>query len=1676
MPNSTVPEHTSSPAPAGPDKSSLLLGWLLNFWRNLENIAFVLVLLLIGLYFVLQSNWVQNWLINRITNYLSTELQATVQIGHLDIAFFDNLALEQVYISDLRGDTLLYAGQLTAGLKNNIFSLFNDRLEFDEITLHQARVNLRRYAGEYDFNYQFLADYFGGSSSKPKRKKPPFSIKIRTLRLDDVVLLQHSEVSGQKMTIHLPSLLAKVNNFDPNSKIADIESVELSGFFFDFEDYPSQKMPPRPTALPDTSSQQLPAVPFRFFLRHFQLEAGRFDLDRYFITPQKTTPPGVMDYNHLSVHNIAIKADSIEFTSDYRFEGMVQHLSAEEQSGFAIRHAKADKLTANDTCTALYGTLIQTDRSSLGDTIVFNYSEYRDFYRFNNQVKFDIRLQPESYLTLGDLRPLQKSLYQNSFFEKNDALKVGLAGTVRGKVNQLDARGLQAKIGAATLLEFDMDGEDLAKGTDVMRLEMRFKKLQSNLNELEQIIPGLALPSRFDRLGNFNFVGNYNLLFGYNHILDGKLQSDIGAGSLDMKLDLSRGTDNAYYSGRLNLHHLKLNTITNNADFGDASFNLEIEEGSHGLKASNMHARVKGTLDSLEFRDYSYHAVVLDGIFSPSLFEGKASIDDPNLQFAFDGTLNLQGEVPIYKFSTDLKKADLKNLNLSQKDLVLSANVDNVRLTGKTIADLAGKAAVYDIRIRQQLDDKTIYHHIDSIRFESSFLSDDYRHFAIQSEILTAEVDGRYNLGTAVNNLLRLLSRHFPVFAAQLKLPKADSSLLNDQYRFGIHITNTQDLTRLLDRQLDTIANVSIGGQVNAEAGFTELYAQIPRIKYGSTSINQLALNWRSELNTAAFILNAPSTSLTKKNKLPPIMIKGNINKDSLHFKMDSKDPNALLINSVLLKGAITVVDSLWQVHFDTSNFEFLEHDWVIEKDNYIRFGNQYIEAHNVELYCYNRRIFFETFNRGRGLKLLFSNFDLDFFNQFIPLKGIQLDGMLSDFDLSIQDVFSLQKAELNIGINELIINKTSYGELFGSWSLESLNHPLEWKVTNLKLKEEASLITSGAWMLPSDSVGYSALTNQSLRSGELYSDVRAEKYPMQVLQLFIPGISKTSGRLKLNAVFDNRIPKRAPKMNLDGRLEIQEGSFVIDYLNTPFHIKNQHLRITHDSIWASGKPYATVGIQLDTIYDDSQKSMALVKGGLKHDFFSKWKIECEVQSVGDNFKLLDTQKPNNPDYYGTGYGSFKAVFGGTFSRTEIKVDAVARSGSRLFIPLTETSEAPEITFINFKPKVALPETSPKNATPRKKLNPAESSGLNIEMNITLTDQAEVQLIFDEKAGDILKGKGVGDITILATRDGDFKMYGSYTIRSGEYLFTLLNIANKPFTVLNGGTISWFGDPYGAQINITATYSETAPLYDLIRDELAIVGSNPALIAEANKSTRVSVNMLLTGDLFKPSIAFSLAFPNVTAQLKNFADNKLRLLAQDPNEINRQVFGLILFGSFLPPDQFTPKSAGEYVSTLTQFVSSQLSRYLTGIVSEYFGGSVSSLDLDITYKDNAVDFTSANAITSGRDLQLRMRGGFAEDRITIQIGSQFGIARPGVNVQDGFIGEDIVIEIQPIKDKQWRFKVYQRSEPDLAGGGFRNRFGIGLSFSREFDSFGDLRSGISKWIASVKKEKHPPYQ
>ena len=82
----------------------------------------------------------------------------------------------------------------------------------------------------------------------------------------------------------------------------------------------------------------------------------------------------------------------------------------------------------------------------------------------------------------------------------------------------------------------------------------------------------------------------------------------------------------------------------------------------------------------------------------------------------------------------------------------------------------------------------------------------------------------------------------------------------------------------------------------------------------------------------------------------------------------------------------------------------------------------------------------------------------------------------------------------------------------------------------------------------------------------------------------------------------------------------------------------------------------------------------------------------------------------------------------------------------------------------------------------------------------------------------------------------------------------------------------------------------------------------------------------------KPIINFDIEFPSLRGEIKNYADNKLRVLKQDQNELNRQVFGLIVVGQFLPTD-FALQGSEIIYNTVSEFVSNQLSLLLTELFS-----------------------------------------------------------------------------------------------------------------------------------------------
>ena len=554
--------------------------------------------------------------------------------------------------------------------------------------------------------------------------------------------------------------------------------------------------------------------------------------------------------------------------------------------------------------------------------------------------------------------------------------------------------------------------------------------------------------------------------------------------------------------------------------------------------------------------------------------------------------------------------------------------------------------------------------------------------------------------------------------------------------------------------------------------------------------------------------------------------------------------------------------------------------------------------------------------------------------------------------------------------------------------------------------------------------------------------NVNITGYPLAFSEYFIgETVTNTVGNFNADLHFFG-MPQEP---NVEGSITAYDGALTIDYLQTRYAFAVSRIEVDNHLFNATG-----------TILRDKYGHEAYVFGGVRHNHLKDLGFSARLST--DRFLALDTKKGDNNMFYGHALGKAEIWFSGSFKQPDIYVNAEVGDSTQLIIPVSQGGDASELSYIQFVDRSSRDQKG-------KIASVTELSGVSLEMDLRITEEAGVKIVFDEQAGDIIQGAGRGNIRILVPRSqDDFQMYGNYVIEKGDYLFTLYNVVNKNFRVLQGGTINWSGDPFGAEIDLVAEYKGlNTSVANFIAEYL--VNVSPELKNDASKSTEVDLTMHLRGELLQPIINFDIGFPNLRGALQNYTDSKLRLLKQDQNEMNKQVFGLIVAGQFIPSDFNTFSGSEILYNTVSEFVSNQLSLLLTDLFSEFIedGKVLSGIDFDIAYNQyQSVDLGEGQDINRGDELQVRLRQNFFNDRLSILVGGNIAIGNDIPTVPDAtgtFVGNDLVIEYVLYKDRSLKLRVYQLLEPDI-GGGRRLEVGAALSYRKEFDSFGDFLKSI----------------
>lgn len=1628
-------------APEGKPLVKRVLTWARRLFIG-GTIAFFVSLLLV--YFLLLLPPVQRFAVQEISTALSSELGTSVGLGGLQMQLFDKFILLDLAVQDREGGELLNVDRVEVNFQALIFNMVRRRLVVQDLTLQGARFNWVHRAGEEYPNIQFLKDYF--KNEKKDTLREPFALELGTFFLKEAQFIKLDSVRGSRALISVREADGVVNRFDLQAMQIDAKHLFFDGLrieadVFDFdsafwlERFPEQSLP---FIDPETYRHPLAGLP-NLCVDIFHLRDGSFQLSNIRKEPERLSAPEVLNFNHLDVFNIDVVVRSLSF-SDQQFYGHLDLFSFEERSGFELTRLTAGDAKVSGETVELYDMRLITPRSNLGDTLVLNYKYYSDFKNFTDAVRMDVRLH-ESSIWLDDILNFAPALERNLFFQKNRNEVLSIEGAFSGKVNSLRGRDLRVRLARNTVLEGDFSSLFLAV-PDLTSLNLRLKRLETDMRTLRELIPGFNVPPNFDKLGRLNFSGSFDGFFT-DFVAYGDLRTQLGRATLDMKF--AKGRDLPQYSGELELINFNLREFTGNPQFGNITLSSRVLDGQ-GLTGATANARLEAKIDSFAFRDYLYQNLEMEGQLNRNLFDGKFGIQDQNIDFDFVGAIDFTQAVPFFDFKADVRRVDVKRLNLLKQDYVFSGQVE-LKVRDVDLSKIEGQV---ELRNFIALKDRDKIYTLDSMLVFAGGTGDQ-KYLSLQSELMTGQMTGRFNLNQLPAIFTRFLNENYQVFSERLKIAAPKNMPDTSYFNLDLALHDTRDWLELLIPSMGPIVDGKVGGYFNSMSDSMFLRVELPAVALGNAEFKDVYLAAKAQRDTCSIDFGIFQTFLgAGRRELAPINFLGLVNRDTVNFAITAIDYDKVL--DKLEMDGVFFLDSLdFIVRFSESRMVILNNEWNIAKNNFLRFGKDFVQTRDFALSSGQRRIILHSLDR-RGLQLLLRNFDLSDLNGIIEYEPIQFAGGI-DMEVSFDDVFQLSGLRAAGRADSLFLNKDDFGVLQLSLEAENLRSPLQAAVTVSRGEQQ---LTVNGFYNPPNYEHDPARRGHPNKSNYLNAEVGLKDFPLSFLEIWIgSGVTNTQGLVNggIKVVGD------AAKPDLNGKATISQGAVTINFLNTRYFVDEQTVTLTSNMIDATG-----------AVLTDQFGNKATVTGGIAHDRIKNMSLDAQIRS--DNFLMLNTKKGQNDLFYGTAIASGYLVFSGPFVKPDIYVNATSKPGTQIVLPISSTQKASEVRFVRFtqrysKPEVETPATSAQ-----------ELLGVSVEMDLNITDDAVIEMVFDEQAGDVLRGRGTGAIRMVVPRTGGFYMYGEYVVSSGNYLFTLMNLVNKPFEVRRGGTIRWSGDPFGAEINIEAEYKDLKATLTNFLAEYLITDTQENKTA-ARIPTDVDLIMKLSGELLKPTVGFDIQFPRILSDdLRRYTDTKMRILAQDQNEMNRQVFGLIVIGQFLPSQFGLPgQELAIGINTMTEMLSQQLSLYLTGLVSEWLteGGLISGIDFDIAYNYmQGVDLNDPDQVYRTNELQVRLKNYFFDDRLAVNVGGNFdltgGANIPGAtpNSSGVFFAGDLAVEYFLTRDQNLKIRFYQSTQPEI-GGGSRNRTGLGLSFRREFETFEDFLNGLKGTTRKLRR-------
>lgn len=1649
-------------------------------WSALTIVFFLLLIIVL-----IQVPAIQNFTKDRVITYLNDKLKTKSSLDRIAISFPKTIVLEGFYFEDQRQDTLLSGKRLAIDI--DLFKIINHEVEINSIVLENTTANISRNKNGV-FNFDYIIKAFASNEPKDPESKPytvsvvdvdlknikfsfeddlsnndfrlklenfstkfkkfdldkmdfnipyidlnglnvvlnqdlvqkiaevsvktvdtiakrtDFNLELKKITLSKINVLYDNKNSKMNSGLTLGKLNLLVNDIDIKNKMFDFVSFELNGLKGNLLLGKKEKQ----IQAPDMTASASRTEGWKMKLESIDLQniAFKFDDMEFPVTANG------IDYRHLDMNGLNAKGKQIYFAND-TISGKVKSLTVNEKSGLQIEQLRT-QFFYGPKQAYLNDLYLRTPQTELKDKLKVNYQSIGSISKKIGDLSIDANFS-QSRIGFKDVLLFAPQLRKTNPFLSNPNAILYINSRVNGKVKDLNIPYFQMQGIGNTKVSVSGKIKGLPNYEKAF-FDLDIKNITSSSRDVISFVPEGSLPKTIRLPEQFNANGKFKGSI-YNFKTKLALNSSYGKANVDALFD-RRIKSGEKYDATIAFMDFNLGRLIKNDSLGKITLNAKVK--GQGLNPKTANAQLVAIVRKADFNKYTYSNIALKGTIAKGNFDIKADSKDPNLKFKLDANGGFKDKYPDVKLNLNLDIADLEKLNLHAGPLKLRGNVV-ADITNSNPDYLSGEIVASNIQILQDIEPIVL----DKVKI-IAFADGQSNNIKFSSQFINAEIDGKYKLTTLSDAIKNSLSKYINVQSAKYK-----TNSEKQQFKFTVAVQNDPILYKLIPK-LTGLDPINISGKYNSVGDTLEIKGAIPKIIYANTTISDGKINVATKNNALEYQVSV-ATIKGGQFKIPFTTLSGKAENNILSYALQVKDKEKK--DLYFVAGELLHEDSKNIIKLNAENLVLNYDKWNINPENSIEFGDQRLYVNKFYLDHSGNELKIQSQNNQNNapLHVDFVNFKMETILNMIKKEEFVMQGLINGSvvldNVMVNPVFT----------SDLTIDKFAFGgEPIGDISLKVDNKTANILSANMTLSGEGNdLALLGTYRIDNENFDL---------------DLDVNQLNIKSIQGFSFG-NITDGKGSLSGQF--KITGNALEPKVNGELLFKDAGFRITKLNSYFTVNDEKIALRNEEI----------AFDNFSIFDENGNELG-VNGRMTTQNFRDFNFDLAVKA--DDFRAIHSKVTDNDLFYGDLFLDAKLKIGGTLENPLVNGNIEINDETKftVVLPQSDPSIVDREGIVEFvdEDNLYLKQT----AELQKELNQSKFVGMDVSVAITVDKEAEFTLVIDKGNGDYLNLKGEAELTAGIDPSGKTTLTGKYEFDSGSYEMNF-NMIRRKFDIQKGSYIIWNGEPTMATVNITAVYKvNTAPL-DLLVDQLGTL--TPEVKNTYKQKIPFQTLLKMNGELLKPEITFDITLPdgnyNVSSDIVSASQTKLEQLRQNPSELNKQVFALLLLNRFVGENPFSSESgstSAEYLAR--QSASKILSQQLNDLAGDLIAGVQLEFDLESTE-----DYTTG-AKETRTDLNVGISKKLLNDRLKVTVGSSFGVeGAERANEDASNIAGDASLEYQLSKDGRYMVRAYRKNEYQVAIQGEIVETGVVFIITMEYNKFRELFKRSAKDIEITKKEQ-----